>query len=90
MDFEWNRAKAAANVRKHGVTFEEATTVFSDPLSLTIEDVPHSRGEERFVTLGQSVQGRLLVVVHTDRKLRSRLISARRANRRERSDYENT
>lgn len=66
MIFEWHGKKAAANKKKHGISFEEATTVFTDVLSLTIPDPLHSEEEERFVIIGQSLQQRILVVVHTD------------------------
>jgi uncharacterized DUF497 family protein len=85
--FEWDRAKAEANERKHRVTFEEATTVFADPLSLLRADPDHSLEEQRFVVLGVSAQGRLLVVAFVDRSARTRLISAR-ATRNERRQYE--
>jgi uncharacterized DUF497 family protein len=88
MDFEWDEAKAESNERKHGVTFSEAMTVFADPLSLTGCDPQHSDEEDRFLTMGQSVDGRLVVVSHTDRDDAVRIISARRATRRERKDYE--
>jgi uncharacterized DUF497 family protein len=67
MQFEWDQDKAAGNVRKHGVSFEEASTVFGDPLSLTFDDPDHSVGEARFLTVGLSNQGRVLIVSHTDR-----------------------
>ncbi len=86
--FEWDDEKAQKNFRKHGVTFEEATTIFGDPLSLTIDDPLHSKGEHRFVTIGQSVRQRTLVVVHTDRGNHVRVISARVAARKEREQYE--
>lgn len=86
--FEWDAAKAESNLRKHGVAFEEAATVFADPLALTIDDPDHSREEDRFITLGVSGGNRLLVVVHTDREDRIRIISARPATRRERRSYE--
>lgn len=85
---EWDPTKARINRRKHGVTFEEATTVFTDPLSSTIPDPLHSEDEERFIIIGQSIQQRLLVVVHTDRGNRIRIISARVANAHERKTYE--
>ncbi len=88
MDFAWNRGKATANEWKHGVSFAEAMTVFGDPLSLTGFDPTHSHDEERFVTMGTSAAGRLLVVVHADREDEVRIISARVATRRERKDYE--
>ena len=86
--FEWDDAKAERNRKKHGVTFEEAATLFEDPLSLTIEDSVHSHAEERFVILGASAWGRLLVAVHTERGDKIRIISAREATSRERRDYE--
>ncbi len=85
---EWDPAKARANRRKHGVTFEEAATVFNDPLSSTIPDPMHSESEERFVIVGQSIQQRLLIVVHSDRGDHIRIISARLANPHERKTYE--
>jgi uncharacterized protein len=87
--FSWDPRKAAANLRKHGVAFEEACTAFGDPLSITVPDPEHSADEERFVLIGVSRQQRLLVVVHGERSEQEvRLISARLANRRERRDYE--
>ena len=88
LSFEWDVRKAQTNRTKHGVDFEEATTVFSDPLSVTIPDLAHSQTEPRFIILGRSHRQRLLVVVHTERRDNIRLISARRASRRERKDYE--
>jgi hypothetical protein len=88
MHFEWDPEKARANRAKHGVSFEEAMRAFLDPLSVTILDPDHSESEARFVLIGQSPSGRLLVVVHTDRGDAIRLISARRATRRERRTYE--
>ena len=88
MHFEWDPEKARANVAKHGIAFDEAIVCFLDPLSVTILDPDHSEGENRFVLIGQSSLGRLLVVVHTDRGDAIRLISARRATRRERQAYE--
>jgi hypothetical protein len=86
--FEWDDEKAKANLAKHGVAFEEAATVFGDPLSLTVDDPDHSTTEDRFVTIGRSVVGRVLVVVHSDHGDRIRLISARAATPRERRAYE--
>jgi len=86
--FEWDESKAKVNTRKHGVTFEEASTVFADPLSVTIYDSVHSEDEDRYIALGESQRRRLLVVVFTDRGDRIRLISARVATRRETKDYE--
>ena len=88
LNFEWNEDKARVNLGKHGVSFDEATTVFGDPLSITIFDPSHSYGEERFIILGHSHRHRLLVVVHTDRGDTIRIISARRASRGERKSYE--
>lgn len=89
MNFEWEQAKAASNLLKHGVGFEEAATVFEDDLSLTGSDPDHSVGERRFVTFGLSVTNRLLVVAHTERSGKIRIISARPATRAERKIYEN-
>ena len=87
--FHWDPEKARANLAKHGVSFEEGATVFGDPLSLTIVDATHStRDEARFLILGESSSGRLLVVAHTETGDDIRLISARLATRRERRDYE--
>lgn len=88
MHFEWDPEKARANLVKHGVSFEAAMSAFRDPLSITILDPDHAEGEARFILMGQSPAGRLLVVVHTDRGSSIRLISARRATRRERRTYE--
>lgn len=88
MDFEWDRDKAVANELKHGVTFAEAMTVFGDPLSLTGYDPDHSNDENRFITMGMSIDGRLLIVSHTDREERIRIISSRVATKAERKDYE--
>lgn len=86
--FEWDPGKARANLRKHGVSFEEAATVFGDPLSLTIPDPVQATDEERFIIVGRSFRGRTLVVVHTERGDQIRIISARRATRHEREQYE--
>jgi uncharacterized protein len=88
MDFEWNRQKAIANRRKHGVSFEEAGSVFGDPLAVTYPDPDHSMEEERLLTFGISKLGRLLVVCHTIRSANIRIISARDATRHERKIYE--
>jgi uncharacterized DUF497 family protein len=88
--FEWDQRKDSANRRKHGVEFEEAATVFDDPLSVTIPDPDHASDEERFVIVGLSSQQSLLVVVHTIRGERIRLISARPASKHERRKYEET
>ncbi len=86
--FEWGLDKADGNLAKHGVSLEEGTAVFRDYLSITIPDPDHSVGEERFITVGLSSRNRILVVAHTDREDRIRLISARRASRAERRNYE--
>lgn len=88
--FEWDPRKELANLRKHHVGFVEASTVFGDPLSVTVPDPDHATEEDRFVTMGMSRKQRLLVVVHTVRRDRVRLISARTATRHERSKYEET
>ncbi|RMF86008.1 MAG: BrnT family toxin [Nitrospinota bacterium] len=88
LTFAWDEKKAAENWRKHRVSFEEAATVFGDPLSLTIPDPLHSVGEERFVIIGRSYRHRTLVVVHIERGDTIRIISARLATRRERRTYE--
>ena len=88
MTFEWDRSKNSTNLRKHHVGFNEASTVFDDPLSITIPDPDHSIDEERFVIIGKSGERSLLVVVHTNRGERIRLISARLATRHEKRNYE--
>jgi len=88
MNFEWDRVKANANLEKHGVSFEEAATAFGDPLSRTISDPDHSDQEDRFVLLGHTFSGRLIVAAHTFRGATVRLISARLATPRERRSYE--
>jgi hypothetical protein len=88
LSFEWHGQKAAANSAKHKVTFEDASTVFGDPLGRITDDPRHSEGEERFVLLGQSDRHRLLVVLFTERGEAIYLISARKATRRERREYE--
>jgi len=86
--FSWDPAKAAANYRKHQVSFVEAATAFGDPLSVTVPDPDHSIGEERFVLIGLTRRGRLVVVAHRAMRDDIRLISARLATRRERTTYE--
>ncbi|MBI1726143.1 MAG: BrnT family toxin [Candidatus Rokubacteria bacterium] len=88
MQFEWDPAKAARNLAKHGVSFDEASTVFGDPLAGTIPEPQHSGEESRFVTIGLSTSQRLITVVHAEREDRIRIISGRRATRRERRKYE--
>lgn len=88
LSFEWNERKASSNLRKHRVSFEEARTIFSDPLLWTFPDEEHSAGEERYISIGVSAAAKILVVVHTDRGGTVRLISARRATATERRSYE--
>jgi uncharacterized DUF497 family protein len=88
LEFEWDDDKAKKNLKKHGVSFEEASSVFGDPLAVTIPDPLHSAEEDHFITLGESNRRRFLVVVSTDRGDNIRIISARVATRRERRHYE--
>lgn len=88
MDFEWDETKAAANVGKHAITFDEAQTVFADPLFVDFYDPGHSDEEPRYLIIGRSHAGRLLLVSYTERDGKTRLISARLATRREQRDYE--
>ncbi|MEH2216370.1 MAG: BrnT family toxin [Nostoc sp.] len=88
MEFEWNPDKAALNLEKHGISFLEAATVFNDPLSVTFPDPDHSIGESRYIIIGVSRFGQLLVVAHTDRGEKVRIISARKATRQEKKFYE--
>ena len=88
MRYEWNREKARVNLGKHGVSFEEAATVFLDPLAMTYADPDHSAGEEREITIGYSIRQRMLIVSHCQRAERCRIISAREATRRERRQHE--
>jgi uncharacterized protein len=88
VEFEWDQEKAASNRRKHEVAFQEAATVFGDPLATTFPDPDHSVRERRSVTIGMSDEGRLLVVAHAERKGSVRIISARPVTRRERRFYE--
>jgi uncharacterized protein len=87
--FEWDDEKAKENIKKHGVSFEEALTVFGDPLAKTFDDPYHSEEEHRELTIGLSLQTKLLLVVHTDRDETLRIISARPATPKERRTYEN-
>lgn len=86
--FEWDARKAATNLKKHGVSFDEATTVFGDPLSLLMDDPKHSLNEQRYLVMGMSSQQRLIVVAFAERPPQTRLISARLASRQERNFYE--
>nr|VFJ67361.1 MAG: hypothetical protein BECKFW1821B_GA0114236_112911 [Candidatus Kentron sp. FW] len=89
MDFEWDQHKARYNERKRGVSFSEATTIFGDPLELTIADLDHSSDEYRFLSIGRSSTGKLLVVAYAERQQNNiRLISAREATRQGRKYYE--
>ena len=88
MRFEWDPKKAKRNVSKHGVSFDEAVTAFYDPLSATFDDSDHSDDEQRYITIGFSSQGRLLVIGHTERGKVVRIISARRATAYERKRHE--
>ena len=88
LTFEWDEKKAAANLRKHGVSFEEAASAFGDPLSLTIPDPAHSEDEERCVLLGMTESHRLVVVAHTEQGDTIRIINARPATPAERREYE--
>jgi uncharacterized DUF497 family protein len=88
--FEWDAEKAASNLLKHGVSFDEARTVLGDPHEMTIFDEDHSEDEDRYISMGLSGQGRVVVVSYTERDDRIRIISARVANKRERAQYEKT
>jgi len=88
MKFEWDPQKADSNLKKHGVSFQEAASVLGDALSITYHDPDHSVREHRFITVGMSRSGRVLMVAHTDRGGNVRIISARKATRQERKYYE--
>jgi uncharacterized protein len=88
MEFEWDNNKAITNLQKHGVSFAEAATVFGDPLSITFPDPDHSINESRFVTIGLSTAGKIIILSHTDRGNRIRIISARKTTRKEQKFYE--
>jgi uncharacterized DUF497 family protein len=88
LQFEWDSKKAQSNKKNHGITFEEASTIFGDLLSITIADPTHSIGEDRFITIGRSINDKFIVVVHTDRDDIIRIISARKATRNEKRQYE--
>jgi len=88
MSFNWDEEKARRNLLKHNVSFDEATSVFDDPLFLTFADLEHSLQEQRFIIMGESARGRLLVVAYTNRGDTIRLISARPVTRKERKAYE--
>lgn len=88
LEFEWDPVKAELNLKEHGVSFDEATTIFRDTLSITISDPDHSDYEDRFIDIGMSHRTQLLVVSYTERNDKIRIISARRATRAERKNYE--
>ncbi|HLB48685.1 MAG TPA: BrnT family toxin [Anaerolineales bacterium] len=88
MEFEWDPEKVERNLAKHGISFAEAATVFADLLSLTFDDPDHSGEESRYIIIGMSIRRRVLVVAHTDRGERTRIISAREATRSEKQFYE--
>jgi uncharacterized DUF497 family protein len=88
VDFEWDPVKARQNCRKHRVFFQEAATVFGDPLAVTYPDPDHSLSEQRFITVGMSSAGRILIVAHADRDESIRIISARKTTHGEREHYE--
>ena len=90
INFEWNQNKAAKNIVKHNVSFEEAATIFDHPMFISVIDEEHSFDEERYVSIGLSTNGRLLMVAHTDRQGRIRLISARKATKNEERFYANS
>jgi hypothetical protein len=87
--FEWDEKKADDNLRKHGVSFDEAKTVFNDPFSVTIYDPDRSSDEERYIDIGLSLKGRLIVVSYSERGEKIRIISGREATRKEQGEYEN-
>ena len=88
MEFEWDPRKAESNLKKHGVSFPEAASVLGDPISITFPDPDHSAKETRFITVGMSRSGRILLVAHTDRGENVRIISARKTTPQERRHYE--
>ena len=90
LEFEWDPDKAESNLKEHGVSFDEASTVFRDTLSITIGDPDHSASEDRYIDIGMSHRGQLLVVSYTERKDKIRIISARPPTRAERKSYEET
>ena len=89
LQFEWDSKKAQNNIKKHGISFDEACTAFKDPLSKTILDPLHSDSEERYILMGLSFRGQLLIISHTEKKSNIRIISARNATKKERKYYEN-
>jgi len=89
IEFEWDPSKAKENLRKHGVSFDEGAAIFQDPLGITIYDPDHSIQENRYITIGSTLTGRVIMVGHTDRYGRTRIINAREITRKERKAYEN-
>jgi len=85
--FEWDQNKNAKNIKKHGISFDEAATIFDDPMFITVIDEEHSIDEERYITIGLSTDGKLLLVAHTDRQGKIRLISARKATKKDEKFY---
>ena len=88
IEFEWNEKKAQLNFEKHKVSFEESVTVFYDPLLATMPDPDHSEDEQRYITIGQSVKGSILIISYTERQNRTRIISCRKATSGEKKTYE--
>lgn len=88
LQFDWDKEKAQRNLRKHQVSFEEASTIFDDPMFITFLDTEHSFDEERYITIGFSKSNRLLLVAHTERQGQIRIISARKAMKHEQTFYE--
>lgn len=88
LPFEWDEEKAEINLEKHKIGFEEAKTIFGDPFSITIDDPDHSELEQRFIDIGKSIDGKLLIVVYTERRNKIRIISCRKATPAERRKYE--
>ena len=86
--FEWDEAKAKENLKKHGVSFEEGKTIFNDSLLLTFPDIEHSVNEERYINIGLSADGRILIVIHVERQEKIRIVSCRKATASERIFYE--
>ena len=90
MKFEWDKNKAAKNINKHRISFDEARSVFNDPEFITLVDEEHSTYEERYISIGLSKNGRLLILAHTDHEGRIRIISARKTTKKEEAFYENS
>lgn len=88
IEFEWDEKKAQLNFEKHKVSFEESVTVFYDPLLATMPDPDNSEDEQRYITIGQAIKGRILIISYTERQNRTRIISCRKATSREKKTYE--